>query len=919
MPALDSDSLDLRLIGQRLGPAMSVYRIMYSNPPPPPPPPPRHGNIGTIDLTGDDDDLKEPIDLTHLPDSDSDVPEYRGMRFGTTTNRIVKERKEKRRREGGDRREVMRRGESNGNSSTGNGARSGSSPRRSPGRGNSMASSANGQHIGSSRNSSHGPSSTIHPQINNFGSRSRHPSPDPDSEPPRKRARTRLRKKTTNNYIWSSPEPIPQPEPRIRPRTPPRKSTTPAFLSPHEEFDYDYATRGMYADFAPYEFTTEAASTTRVPSPAPQVSSSSVYPSRSSEVEDVPRASTSKTAPTNNQSRNPESQIPPMRHRSRAFLDNSLSLPGLNSKVNIDIENLPTGYAERPQHSLDEAVAEESDSFSEPHDSEDEYERAYLGLTLQDEFRWKALIRHEDEDAVIDLFHDKCSLDEDREERAITRGFRTSRGDAKSVRVPKTDQGFLWEKFAQLKKGSSASRPLRKPSKLDIDHGHRRTLVVTKPMRTRTLFKSGPGAVNRIEQHGGWLAVGCSRTGGQADYPDEEPEAYNCGGSLFTWNQQTFIPKRGHCRVPRPHNDIIYSRIHSEDSEDSEADEEERRRDFKHDNVENLFEKHYTVNDVKFNNSGSRFVSTGMDKKVKVWRKKEKENWIGYDLDVYSERTPNDIVFQPGDKDSNVVAVCVKDIHVYPNLTRQARQSKVVLKLGSGSNTDYNTGSMLWDTERQNILYASSEPVDDGQPGVHKAFDANTGRARLKFKVNEAGDAMALSSHGTLALATQGDNKHFLRLFDIDRLDPHHTQEIAINPFVPPVRSSESLWSAEVSCMTFSPDGVMIGRGVMQEYRHEPAAFISDSRHELFGIVRAQWISTRSGQYALLSGGEDGCVRLWNPMWSIEELSNGRAIAEVDSDIGVFSVGDPFKGEYELVVGDSSGVVRIFEGLLEFL
>jgi len=37
-------------------------------------------------------------------------------------------------------------------------------------------------------------------------------------------------------------------------------------------------------------------------------------------------------------------------------------------------------------------------------------------------------------------------------------------------------------------------------------------------------------------------------------------------------------------------------------------------------------------------------------------------------------------------------------------------------------------------------------------------------------------------------------------------------------------------------------------------------------------------------------------------MWSNEELSNGRAIAEVNSDIGIFSVGDPLNGEYELVV-----------------
>lgn len=37
-------------------------------------------------------------------------------------------------------------------------------------------------------------------------------------------------------------------------------------------------------------------------------------------------------------------------------------------------------------------------------------------------------------------------------------------------------------------------------------------------------------------------------------------------------------------------------------------------------------------------------------------------------------------------------------------------------------------------------------------------------------------------------------------------------------------------------------------------------------------------------------------------MWSNEEPSNGRKIVEVNSDIGFFSVGDPFKEEYDLVV-----------------
>lgn len=72
-----------------------------------------------------------------------------------------------------------------------------------------------------------------------------------------------------------------------------------------------------------------------------------------------------------------------------------------------------------------------------------------------------------------------------------------------------------------------------------------------------------------------------------------------------------------------------------------------------------------------------------------------------------------------------------------------------MLKLGSSSDPDYHTGSILWDTSRKNILYASSEPVGDDQVGIHKIFDVKRGREIVKLGVNEAGDAMALDhNHG---------------------------------------------------------------------------------------------------------------------------------------------------------------------------
>jgi hypothetical protein len=53
---------------------------------------------------------------------------------------------------------------------------------------------------------------------------------------------------------------------------------------------------------------------------------------------------------------------------------------------------------------------------------------------------------------------------------------------------------------------------------------------------------------------------------------------------------------------------------------------------------------------------------------------------------------------------------------------------------------------MRWDPDKPHILYASSEPGDDGFDGIHKAFDLNEGRrSGFTFHVDEAGDAMAVS------------------------------------------------------------------------------------------------------------------------------------------------------------------------------
>jgi len=88
-----------------------------------------------------------------------------------------------------------------------------------------------------------------------------------------------------------------------------------------------------------------------------------------------------------------------------------------------------------------------------------------------------------------------------------------------------------------------------------------------------------------------------------------------------------------------------------------------------------------------------------------------------------------------------------------------------------------------------------------------------------------------------------------------------------------------------------------------------------------YGIVDAKWVETetdRDRNLQLITGGLDGCIRIWDVMRSTDDPSNGRVIARMDSDIGCFSVGDKTNGEKTLVVGDCGNCVSIFGRDREF-
>jgi len=54
--------------------------------------------------------------------------------------------------------------------------------------------------------------------------------------------------------------------------------------------------------------------------------------------------------------------------------------------------------------------------------------------------------------------------------------------------------------------------------------------------------------------------------------------------------------------------------------------------------------------------------------------------------------------------------------------------------------------------------------------------------------------------------------------------------------------------------------------------------------------------------YPFVLGRKKGCVRFWDVRRSSDDISNGEVLARPDSDIGHFSVGDPYNGEKPLVM-----------------
>jgi WD40 repeat protein len=195
-----------------------------------------------------------------------------------------------------------------------------------------------------------------------------------------------------------------------------------------------------------------------------------------------------------------------------------------------------------------------------------------------------------------------------------------------------------------------------------------------------------------------------------------------------------------------------------------------------------------------------------------------------------------------------------------------------------------------------------------------------------KIPISRSGALLALCTRGT-------ERPHILRLYDIRNRNAKAIGTINLESFPSDIEG-------EVNSAAFSPDGIHLALARNDNHTHiydsrKLDKLLFDFEHngacrkspgsDSYGVVHAEWVERDSRRLpvGLVTGGHDGrlplllslsitfhltdrftpgCVRFWDPLRSAEDPVNGMILAETNSDVGFFSIGDHFAGERDLVV-----------------
>ncbi|KAF8832387.1 hypothetical protein HHX47_DHR1001953 [Lentinula edodes] len=328
-------------------------------------------------------------------------------------------------------------------------------------------------------------------------------------------------------------------------------------------------------------------------------------------------------------------------------------------------------------------------------------------------------------------------------------------------------------------------------------------------------------------------------------------------------------------------------------------------------------------------------VTTGNDYKLKMWQQSADGSYSQFPSSSRRgyKKTPGlqpiDIAVKPG---GGMFAVSGRQVLLHSErLGWDSYELTLTLREG------IRAGSLKWGCGlTDSLLFASSESCgDDSGVGYHKAFDASRRAESFQFDLDEDGDAMAVDDFGErVAIVTvkknddgmvenenQSDYQRTLRIYDVRRRDGRHQAEVT---------HQIELESSEVKCASFSPDGIYLAIGrlngstllydsrfmdeVLYDFAHDGSSLVSPG-NESYGITHMEWRILHQNRLGLVTGGPDGCVRLWQPHWAPRITEQGRIIAQVNADVGYFAIGDRFQSEHELVVGDGDGAIYFFDGI----
>jgi len=309
----------------------------------------------------------------------------------------------------------------------------------------------------------------------------------------------------------------------------------------------------------------------------------------------------------------------------------------------------------------------------------------------------------------------------------------------------------------------------------------------------------------------------------------------------------------------------------------------------------------------------------------------------------------NDIQFRPGAGTTEpLVAISCFDgwIHFIEGL---AANRRFMFEVASGASADLQKmGAFLWGTRvteagvisSNSLLFASTEAPDElGLKCRHVCFHVARKQALYEFPTTESGDSMALDSQGrTLALVTSTSTHRTLALYDVTS-----TRSAGRSPMTSlllPPSTITDVW--EVNTAQFSQDDVLLALGTSDDRvliydtrfmgkndsRGGPCLTydLGRGRHssgDNFGVTGLEWVPGYYGGrgLGLLTGGSDGCVRLWDVgqghkpedfsvvdgVWNPENV-----IAIGNHGVGCLSVGRNQR-EHRLVVGDIGGDVYVLD------